>query len=75
MRTTLHIILGVLLWVVFIYYWYIVMKQPITDETRRALLVVGAASARGVWLDFAVMAAVFVVLVGLAARLYPGLAR
>jgi hypothetical protein len=41
MRTTLHIILGVLLWVVFIYYWHVVMNQPVTMETKRALMVVG----------------------------------
>lgn len=52
MRTTLHIILGVLLWVVFIYYWYIVMKQPITDETRRALFIVGGLVAGITIFDF-----------------------
>ena len=52
MRTTLHIILGVLLWVVFIYYWHLVMKQPVTDETRRALLIVGAIVASITVFDF-----------------------
>lgn len=45
MRTSLHIVLGVLLWVVFIYYWHLVMKQPVTAETKRALLIVGAIVA------------------------------
>jgi hypothetical protein len=44
-RTTLHILLGVLLWAVFGYYWYLVMQQPITHETRRALLAVGSIIA------------------------------
>jgi multisubunit Na+/H+ antiporter MnhE subunit len=52
MRTTLHIILGVLLWVVFIYYWHLVMKQPVTDETKRALMIVGAIVATITVFDF-----------------------
>lgn len=41
-RTTIHIVLGVLLWVVFCFYWHLVMQQPISDETRRALVTVGS---------------------------------
>ena len=52
MRTTLHIILGVLLWVVFIYYWHLVMKQPVTGETKRALMIVGAIVASISVFDF-----------------------
>lgn len=52
MRTTLHIVLGVLLWVVFIYYWHLVMKQPVTGETRRALLIVGIIVASITVFDF-----------------------
>jgi ABC-2 type transport system permease protein len=44
-------------------------------DALRTLLVAGAAGAAGVWLDFAVMAAIFAVLVLAAARLYPGLAQ
>ena len=44
-RTTFHIVLGSLLWVVFGYYWYLVMQQPVTDETKRALMIVGAIVA------------------------------
>ena len=44
-------------------------------DALRTLLIVGAVSAAGVGLDFAVMAVVFVLLAGAAARLYPGLAR
>ena len=44
-RTILHLLLGVLLWVVFAYYWYIVMQRPITAETQRALLIVGSIVA------------------------------
>jgi FtsZ-interacting cell division protein ZipA len=44
-RTTLHILLGALLWLVFGYYWYLVMQQPVTDETKRALMIVGAIVA------------------------------
>jgi ABC-2 type transport system permease protein len=44
-------------------------------DALRALLVVGATSAGGVWVDFLVMAVVFSLLVAIAARLYPGLAR
>jgi ABC-2 type transport system permease protein len=44
-------------------------------DALRTLLVVGAVSADGVLVDFVVMATIFVLLVALAARLYPGLAR
>lgn len=44
-RTILHILLGALLWVVFGYYWYLVMQQPVTDHTKRALTIVGAIVA------------------------------
>jgi hypothetical protein len=38
-------ILGLLLWVVFAYYWHIVMQRQITEETRRALVIVGSIVA------------------------------
>lgn len=44
-RTILHILLGALLWVVFGYYWYLVMQQPVTDHTKRALTIVGGIVA------------------------------
>jgi ABC-2 type transport system permease protein len=44
-------------------------------DALRTLLLVGAISAGGVWVDFLVMALVFSLLVAIAARLYPGLAR
>jgi ABC-2 type transport system permease protein len=43
-------------------------------DALRTLLIVGAASVVGVWVDFAVMGVIFVAMVALAARLYPGLA-
>jgi hypothetical protein len=52
MRTTLHLVLGVLLWAVFAWYWYLVMKQPVTDETKRALVIVGAIVAVITIFDF-----------------------
>jgi hypothetical protein len=44
-RTIIHIALGLVLWVVFGFYWYLVMQQPITAETRRALVIVGTMVA------------------------------
>ncbi len=44
-------------------------------DALRTLLLVGAASAYGVPVDFAVLGAIFIVLVAMAATLYPGLAR
>lgn len=44
-RTALHIFLGVLLWVVFGYYWHLVVQRPVTDQTRLALLAVGSIVA------------------------------
>jgi len=41
LRTIFHMLLGLLLWAVFVWYWSIVMQRPISDETRRALLIVG----------------------------------
>ena len=29
----------------FGYYWYLVMQQPVTDETKRALIIVGSIVA------------------------------
>jgi hypothetical protein len=52
MRTTLHMLLGALLWVVFAYYWHLVMKQPVTDETKRALAIVGVIVAVITVFDF-----------------------
>ena len=40
-RTILHIALGLLLWIVFGYYWSIVVQRPITEQTRIALIIVG----------------------------------
>jgi hypothetical protein len=40
-RTGVHIFLGILLWIVFGYYWYIVFQRPITPHTRLALIAVG----------------------------------
>lgn len=40
-RNVIHIVSGLLLWVVFGFYWHLVMKQPINEETERALVIVG----------------------------------
>jgi len=44
-------------------------------DALRTLMLVGAVSVVGLVLDFAVMTVILVVLIGVAARLYPGLAR
>ena len=44
-RTNIHLVLGIVLWVVFAFYWHLVMQQPITDETRQALIVVSTLVA------------------------------
>lgn len=44
-RSILHLILGVLLWVVFGYYWHLVAQRPITPHTQVALITVGAIIA------------------------------
>lgn len=41
-RTGVHIFLGILLWIVFGYYWYIVFQRPITPHTQLALIAVSA---------------------------------
>ena len=44
-RTIIHIVMGILLWVVFAFYWYLVMKQPISEQTERALIIIGTIVA------------------------------
>jgi hypothetical protein len=44
-RTIFHIVLGTLMWVVFGYYWYLVMQQPVTQHTKNALAIVGVIVA------------------------------
>lgn len=44
-RSIIHIVFGIVLWVVFGYYWHLVMQQPITGETKRALIAVGTIVA------------------------------
>ena len=39
-RSVLHIMLGMLLWVVFGYYWHLVMQRPVSAEMKHALAVV-----------------------------------
>ena len=41
-QTYLHIALGILLWIVFGYYWTIVVRQPLSPHTRVALVAVGS---------------------------------
>lgn len=38
----MHMLLGALLWVVFAYYWYLVMNQPVAHQTQTALIIVGS---------------------------------
>ena len=38
----MHVLLGVLLWAVFGYYWFLVIQRPITPHTRFALTGVGS---------------------------------
>ena len=44
-RTIVHIFLGLVLWVVFCFYWHLVMQEPISDQTKHALVVVGTIVA------------------------------
>ena len=41
-QTHLHIALGILLWIVFGYYWHLVVRQPLSPHTRVALVAVGS---------------------------------
>jgi len=41
-RNRLHILLGILLWAVFGYYWFLVIQRPVTPHTRFALTGVGS---------------------------------
>ena len=44
-RTIIHVVFGIVLWVVFGYYWHLVIQQPITVQTRHALTAVGSLVA------------------------------
>ncbi|HET6462700.1 MAG TPA: hypothetical protein VFH33_02785 [Candidatus Krumholzibacteria bacterium] len=52
-RTVIHILLGLVLWVVFCFYWHLVMQQPITGETKRALVIVATMVAGITLFDWA----------------------
>ena len=39
LRQVLHAIVAVLLWVVFGYYWWIVLRQPMNPDTQMALTI------------------------------------
>jgi hypothetical protein len=41
MRNVIHGIIAALLWVVFARYWQIVMRQPMSSETRVAIVTLG----------------------------------
>ena len=51
-RTFFHIVLGALMWVVFGYYWYLVVQQPVTEHTKNALAIVGIIIAAITLFDF-----------------------
>ena len=38
LRHVLHTVVAVLLWVVFVYYWRIVFRQPMNPDTQTALI-------------------------------------
>ncbi|MDH3216453.1 MAG: hypothetical protein OEN01_09205 [Candidatus Krumholzibacteria bacterium] len=44
MRNTIHFIIAVLLWIVFVYYWQLVMQRPMNPDTRAALIALGVLS-------------------------------
>ncbi|UCG51986.1 MAG: hypothetical protein JSW58_00070 [Candidatus Latescibacterota bacterium] len=37
-RQTVHAIVAVLLWIVFVYYWSIVIRRPMNPDTKMALI-------------------------------------
>jgi len=43
-RNALHVIIAVLLWLLFGYYWYVVMQQPMNPDTKTALVSLGVLS-------------------------------
>ena len=42
MRNTVHGMISVLLWIVFIRYWQIVMRVPMNDDTKLAIVTLGS---------------------------------
>jgi hypothetical protein len=42
LRNTVHAIVAVLLWIVFVRYWQIVMQRPMSEDTQLALVTLGA---------------------------------
>lgn len=42
LRTFLHVVLAILLWIVFGGYWLIVFRRPINSETATAIVTLGA---------------------------------
>ncbi len=41
LRQTIHAVVAVLLWVVFVFYWAIVFRQPMNPDTKTALVTLG----------------------------------
>jgi len=41
LKQTIHAVVAVLLWVVFVYYWTIVFRQPMNPDTKTALVTLG----------------------------------
>jgi hypothetical protein len=45
LRNTLHATAAALLWVVFIYYWCIVLRRPMSADTKTALVTLSVITA------------------------------
>jgi hypothetical protein len=48
LRNALHIASSAALWVVFVYYWRIVLRQPMNPDTRTALVILTALALLGI---------------------------
>lgn len=45
LRNALHAIAAGLLWIVFVYYWSIVLRQPMNPDTKTSLIVLSILTA------------------------------
>jgi len=48
LRNALHITAAALLWIVFVYYWSIVLRRPMSADTKTALVTLSVLTAASI---------------------------
>ncbi len=48
LKQAFHVVIAVLLWIVFGYYWWIVLRRPMNPDTRTALTILAILVLAGI---------------------------